>query len=253
MSTDTWQRIYFTEPYKSPHIFYALFGTDNINELSVSKSRHNVDIIPDELEIKNCCKTENQDQKDYIEQFYAGFLGEILKEKDATLYEKVINCNNVVVIKGEFPDSATLDYLRNTVGIIQAINETGITAILDLHMLNWYEPADWSTQFFAPRAPEVFRHVQILYSVESDGTWLHTHGMIKFGRPDISIKKIATDKVELAIEIVNRFIQVFANGLIPDENKGIRLRDMENEVYGKILGDYNNPDFNNYYFEIEGI
>jgi hypothetical protein len=55
----------------------------------------------------------------------------------------------------------------------------------------------------------------------------------------------------MAKEITNRFIQAFAHGLIPNEKQEIWIKGMENGVFGKILGDYDNLDFNNYYFEME--
>jgi hypothetical protein len=42
-------------------------------------------------------------------------------------------------------------------------------------------------------------------------------------------------------------------GDISDETQEIKIKGMEKGVYGKILGDYEDLDFNNYYFEIDEI
>jgi hypothetical protein len=167
------------------------------------------------------------------------------------LYEKVQNCEEITVVKGEFEDNDTFDYLKNTVGITQAIIETGITAVLDIQILQWCEPQEWTDKYFEPKAPQVFKQVIILYSKDSDKIWLHTRGMRKFGRPDISIRNVTDQNLNLAKEIINRFIQAFANGLIPNEAQEIWIKGMKNGVFGKISGDYDNLDFNNYCFEIE--
>jgi hypothetical protein len=252
MENNVLGRVYFNNSYKKPFLFYVLFGTDKIGELQVSKNKHNIDGMPDELEIINYNKMDNTNQKKYIEGFYEEHLGKILK-KNNTLYKKIINCNNITVVKGEFKDTKTFNYLRNTIGIIQAIIETNIDAILDLQILEWFAPDEWTRKFFEPKSPNVFNHVTILYSVDNNIIWLHTRGMRKFGRPDLSIRKINEDKKDIGIEIINRFIQAFAYGLIPDETKEIKIKDMEKGVFGKIFGDYDNIDFNNYYFEIEEI
>ena len=163
-----WQRNYFEKPYGKPFLFYVLFGTDNSSELRPSKSKHNIDGMPEELEIINYSK-ENDGQKNYIEGFYKDYLGKLLKEKKGELYEKVISCNNVTVIKGEFEDTETFTYLKNTIGIIQAFIETEIIAILDIQTLDWFEPSEWSIKYFAPKLPQVYNHVNILCSKEGNG------------------------------------------------------------------------------------
>lgn len=253
MEKDIWERVYFEKSYNKPFLFYVIFGTDNVDKLTVSKSKHNIDGMPGELEIINYCKSKNDEHKKYIEGFYNENFGKFLIKKDNILYEKVKNCNNITVVKGEFEDTNTLNYLKNSIGIIQAIIETGIIAILDLQILKWFKPEEWSKEYFEPKVPISHNNIVILFSDEGDGIWLHTRGMRKFGRPDLSIKKVTPDKKELGIEIINRYIQAFAYGLIPDETKEIWIKPMEKGVYGKILGDYDNPDFNNYYFEIETL
>jgi hypothetical protein len=250
--TNVWQRNYFDKPYNNPFLFYVLFGTNNISQLKPSKNKHNINGMPEELEIINYSK-ENDEQKIYIEGFYKGYLGKCLEEKNGELYKRIISCNNVTVITGEFVDSETFDYLRNTIGIIQALIETEITVILDMQIIKWFEPNEWSEKYFKPKSPQVFDHVNILYSNENGGLWLHTRGMRKFGRPDLSIRNIVENKMELGIEIINRFIEIFAYGLIPNETKEIKIKGMEKGVFGKILGGYENIDFNNYYFEMDKI
>lgn len=250
---NVWQRVYFGQPYNNPFLFYVLFGTDNMSELKISKAKHNIDRMPEELGIINYSKN-NADHKKYIEGFYLdNYFGKLLMKKDSALYDKIIVCENITVVTGEFEDTETLDYLKNTIGIIQASIETNIIAVLDSQILEWFTPEEWSSKYFEPKSPLVFDHVVILRSNENENLWLHTRGMRKFGRPDISIKKVAPDKEEIAIEIINRFIQLFAYGLIPNETKEIKLKGMEKGTFGKLLGDYENLDFNNYYFEIDTV
>ena len=255
MEKDIWERVYFEKPYNKskPFLFYVLFGTDNISEMEVSKSKHNIDEMPDGLDIINHSKLKNEEQKNYIEGFYDEIFGKFLKEKSSALYEKVVTCNNITVVQGEFDDTNSLSYLKNTIGIIQAITETNITAILDLQIMEWFEPEEWSKKYFEPKAPISFEHVKIFWSGNGNNIWLHTKGMRKFGRPDLSIRKVTSEKRELGIEIINRFIQAYAYGLLPDETQEIKIKGMEKGVYGKILGDYDDLDFNNYYFEIDTI
>ncbi|MDR1451642.1 MAG: hypothetical protein LBI57_04835, partial [Helicobacteraceae bacterium] len=105
MENNVWKRVYFNNSYKKPLLFYVLFGTDKMDELNVSKNKHNIDGMPSELEVINYNKMDNEDHKKYIESFYEEYLGEMLKGKGNKLYERVINCNNVTIVKGEFEDN----------------------------------------------------------------------------------------------------------------------------------------------------
>jgi hypothetical protein len=66
MERDVWERVYFTNSYKKPFLFYVLFGTDKMDELSVSREKHNVDGMPDGLEIASYSKSESDEQRGYI-------------------------------------------------------------------------------------------------------------------------------------------------------------------------------------------
>jgi hypothetical protein len=58
-----------------------------------------------------------------------------------------------------------------------------------------------------------FDHVVILVSMGSDGTeWIHTRGMRKFGRPDISVHKVEPQHKDAIIDLCNRFIELLAFG-----------------------------------------
>jgi len=255
MEKDIWERVYFKESYDKgkPFLFYVLFGADNMSEMQISKDKHNVDEMPNGLELANHNKLDSAEQKNYVEGFLNDNFTKFLKEKSNKLFEEVLTCKNIIVVKGEFEDTNSLNYLKNTIGIIQAIIETNIVAIFDLQILEWFKPEEWSKKYFEPKAPNSFDHIKIFWSENGNDIWLHTRGMRKFGRPDLSIRKVTSEKKDLGIEIINRFIQAYAYGFIPDETQAIKIKGMEEGVYGKIKGNYDDPDFNNYYFEIESL
>ena len=251
-SSDPWKRVRYTAPSGRPFIFYVVFGAD-LSKLAVSREAHNVDGKPAELDIIMYSKSAGDEQKNYIEGFYADYLGAVLKSKSPALHKKVIACSDVAVIRGEFEDSDSLAYLRNTIGITQAVLETGAAAILDLQTIQWFDPAEWTKKFFDPKAPVPHEHVWIFTSKDDSGTWLHTRGMRKFGRPDVSIRNVSESAYERGIEIISCFIDAFAYGLAVDMTRGIRIDGMEKAASARYDGDFENVDFNNAHIEIEGL
>ena len=251
-SSDPWKRVRYTAPSGSPFIFYVVFGAD-LSKLAVSREAHNVDGKPAELDIVVYSKSAGDEQRNYIEGFYADYLGAVLKSKSPALHKKVIACNDVAVIRGEFEDSDSLSYLKNSIGITQAVLETGAAAILDLQTIQWFDPAEWTKKFFDPKSPVPHEHVWIYTSKDGNGAWLHTRGMRTFGRPDISIRNVSEPAYERGIEIINRFIEAYAYGLAVDAAKEIRIEGMGKAASSSYDGDFENFDFNNRHIEIEGI
>lgn len=251
-SKDIWKRTYYTEPAGNPFVFYVVFGAD-LSKLAVSREAHNVDGKPAELDIIVYSKSAGDEQRNYIEGFYADYLGAVLKSKSPALHKKTVSCDDIAVIRGEFPDADSLSYLKNSIGITQAVLETGAAAILDLQTIQWFEPAEWTKKFFTPKAPVPHEHVFIYTSKDECGAWLHTRGMRKFGRPDISIRNVPESSYGTGIEIINRFIEAFAHGMKPDVSKEIRVAPMEKGVFASYDGDFDNVDFNNYHLEIKWL
>ena len=82
-------REYFKDIGYKPFLFYVVFGVKG-EKLQVSKSRHHVDVFPDDLEIHSLCRTNHAD---YINGFFEGTLGKILKEANRELYECIFQKN----------------------------------------------------------------------------------------------------------------------------------------------------------------
>ena len=69
--------------------------------------------------------------------------------------------------------------------------------------------------------------------------------MLKYGRPDISIRSVPHDAQGKAVEIVNRFIELQALGGIVPEGQAIRVDGVPDGMLASHGGDMDDPDFNN--------
>ena len=249
MDNNIWQRPYFERADKSAMLFYVVYGVENI-ELNLSKSKHNITGLPNDIQITSYSK-DKPEQKEYLESFYSDYLGQLLLEKDEQLHQITQSVNSAAIISLEIADQDNLEYLRNTIGLVQCIVEQGAVSVFDMQTITWFNADEWSRTFFEPRKEQVLKEVIILFSNEENGYWLHTRGMRKFSRPDISITAVSEDSFNLAKELTERFIIYFASGSLPDENKAIVMNDLKHDLFGKIKGGYYNLDFNNYFFEID--
>jgi hypothetical protein len=106
-------------------------------------------------------------------------------------------------------------------------------------------------EIFQPDPPNLRKQVTILVSDEPDGThWLHTRGMRKFGRPDLSFHKVGSQYEQPAIDLLNRFILLQAQGGLIPENKEIQISALPAGLTCHHEGRLDDPDFNNVHVEI---
>jgi hypothetical protein len=74
--------------------------------------------------------------------------------------------------------------------------------------------------------------------------------MIKFGRPAISIFGVGNDDQGKAIELINRFSELYAFGANFEKDKEIVIKGFPHGLTPVLKGNYDNPDFNNYFIEV---
>jgi hypothetical protein len=91
----------------------------------------------------------------------------------------------------------------------------------------------------------------ILVSEEPNGTeWVHTRGLRKFGRPDLSVHGVSLLNKPGVIDLCNRFIELQAFGGAILEGQEIRMQSLPPGMRCHRRGDVDDPDFNNVHVEI---
>ena len=147
-----------------------------------------------------------EQHSEYMDNLIGGTLGKLLKEEQPELYEKIQKENIWAILNGEIKQDDNLKYLRNTIGVVQAFLDTGAIAVLDMQTFSLYSASEFTEKIFS-KDLDIYSHVKILISKMKDGNiWLHTRGLRKFGRPDISIENIHESDVDKAVRVANQMI-----------------------------------------------
>ncbi|HRH95102.1 MAG TPA: hypothetical protein PLB55_04170 [Prosthecobacter sp.] len=246
-SSDPWHRAHFRSPSGSPFLFYVLFGEIDLGA-SLSASTYNVDAVPDELSVM---RYDRDRHADTIRSFQEGYLWDQLVATQPAFAQQIAAQSSCVILRGEFPDTESLGYLRNAVGLITHFLDHGAVCVYDPQMFEWWTPENWRERIFKSSAPVPRHHTVILASEDKNGTeWLHTRGMRKFGRPDLSIRQVSQDWRDGAIDLCNRFIELQAFGGAIDEGQEVRMRSVPPGLRCFHSGHLDDPDFNNVHVEI---
>jgi hypothetical protein len=171
---------------------------------------------------------------------------------DPEVAAAVRRSEHCMVLHGTPSNSTTLDYLRDTVGLITYLIDHGGCAVYDPFMLRWWKPAAWKQQIFDPAAAVPRRHTVLLVSEEEGTTlkWFHTRGMRKFGRPDISVRKVTTELEDGVIDLCYRLIEHQAFGHVVQDGQPIKMAMLSSGGVIRYRGDLDDPDFNNFHLDV---
>ena len=240
------ERKYYEDIGYKPFLVYVIFGVSG-DELEISRAKHNVDGKPEGLDFISLTRPEHSE---YIDGIIGGDIGKVLRRADSTLYETCSATDKVVVIKGEIKEDSTLDYMRNTIGIIEAFIDKGAKGVLDLQTFTLYSPKEWTDRFFGKEV-NAQNHVIIMFSEEEGGYWVHTRGMAEFGRPDYGISNVPKDKLEDYKQVIDQMVFYGGQGILfKGKAKLHTFNGKTFEVSTEFVNDFENDDYNNAYYNV---
>lgn len=242
----SWEREHYEAGGGDPFLFYVVYGDINMSE-GLSRSKYRLERKPEELELM----AYGSNDPEAVNSFREGFLWETLSESDPGLAEEIAAQESCYVIRGNFTDPQTLDYLRDTVGLITYLLDQGGVAVYDPQMFRFWSPEMWMERIFDPAAAVPRNHTIILTSEDEDGEWIHTRGLRKFGRPDISIRQVAPESRDGIIDLCNRFIEYQAFGGVITEGEEIHMSALPDGLRCFHRGSHDDPEFNNVHVAIE--
>lgn len=181
---------------------------------------------------------------------WEGPMLEALRESDPAAAQQIEAAPQVVSILGRVSDPATLDYLRDTLGLVAALLDQGGVGVVEPQTLQLYCPSAWRETFWSGGF-EPASHCVILLSMEEDGTvWLHTRGMRLYGRPDLSCHHVKPEEVEKLQPVFNGLIRMQAAGAIIPEGQMVQAVGVEERLSCHHGGDLEDPNFNNLHIEL---
>ncbi|GAB3779689.1 hypothetical protein [Dyella agri] len=177
----------------------------------------------------------------------AGTLGEILRDEVPETFEQARIAPDVLVIRGQLPDGASLDYLRDTLGVLAALLDIGGRAILDPQILSLFDVEAWRERYLVKDGAPPRNHVLILRSDEADGgrSHVHTRGMRKFGRPDLSFRQVPPQELDRVGALCEKLVEMQALGVRFVAGQALEVEGMEQVLIAQPGGRFDDPEFNN--------
>lgn len=246
----TLDRPFYDDINYHPYLFYIIFGAVQ-QRLEVSKERHHVDSFPEGLEF---FFIDRENDSKYMDNILGGTVGSILMDEDPELYQRAKEESSWAIIRGEVKEDSDLSYMRNVVGFVQALLEKGAKGVIDLITVKIHSPHDWRRIFQEEFNP--CEHVLVLSSEDRRAKkavmWVHTRGMSKFGRPDVSFGNVPVGKEHAAAAVINQMIYFGAQGAFYTKPAKFHFNKKHACVVTPVFqNDFDNNVFNNAFYKID--
>jgi hypothetical protein len=244
----SWPRPLFKPGGGNALLFYVVFGDFDLTKpLSTSKYRSNgpgndVQVV----QFDRATKPEE------FKGYQSGPIWEAMMRDAPVTAAESQKAPQGVAVRAEVADPPTLDYFRDTIGIVTWLLDHGGVSVYDPQRLWLWSAEEWKSEIFKADEAQPQEHTVILVSEESEGTsWLHTRGMRQYGRPDLSVRGVGMKHMDEVTQMIERFINLQAEGGVIPEGQEIKMRGLPPGGLCHHRGSLDDPDFNNVHIAIE--
>ena len=239
----SWPRPYWQSGDEEAVLQFYVFGKFEA-ELLIPSPRYGSPGLPEGVEIQ---RFQNAVLRQWEGYPLNGALGQLIKEDTPEAYENARIAPEVLVVRGVLKDAATLDYLRDTLGVLAGMLDVGGTGILDPQILTLFDPDHWRRHYLVKGGAPPRSHVLILRSGEEvpDRSWVHTRGMRKFARPDISLHNVPDSDLDRAGVLCERLVELSSLGVNFIAGHELEVDGVADPLVAQPGGSLDDPDFNN--------
>lgn len=238
----SWPRPRYSHGGGDALVWLEIYGQWSGDQTEVSASKHNSAGLPPEL-VAQLVPNNAAD--------WDGPMAQLAQQSNPRAWQAALDAPQKLIIRGEIADPASLDYLRDTIGVVAAALESGGRVVFAPQILTVFGAQEWLEQFFNDSF-EPTHHAVILVTPQNNGaTWLHTRGMRLFGRPDLSCRDVRNDEIEGLQSIFNGLMRMMAAGALIDDGQPVRAANSDEVLRCFHRGDTDNAEFNNSHLALE--
>jgi hypothetical protein len=176
-----------------------------------------------------------------------GAMGRMFKADARSAWQHAFDAPEVMVVRGTLKDSQNSGYLRDTLGVLAGMLDIGGEAILDPQILSLLDADDWRRQYLIRDGAPIRNHLLILCDADAEPgrSWIHSRGMRKFGRPDISLRNVPQRDIDRAGMLCERLVESLALGTHFSEGQALEVDGVPGGLVAQLGGSLDDPEFNN--------
>jgi hypothetical protein len=244
-NTSIWIRPYWAPGDEHAVLLFFVFGQFQ-QELRIPAARFGSKGLPDGVELFRYPHDTLRQWEGYP---LAGALGELLENDHPQAFAAAAKAPEVLSVRGRLEDADSLDYLRDTLGVLAALYDIGAVAVADPQILSLFDHDAWHARFLIEGGAPARNHVLILCDPDPQAGdvhfWVRTRGMRKFGRPDISIRGVPPTQTNAAGELCLRLVERQVMGAHFKDGQELEIEGLPGLLRARRAGSLEDPQFNN--------
>lgn len=243
-----WQRPHWQESDEEILLQFYVFG--KFEPVRVPSQDYGSPGLPHGMEAVNHSHATLRQWEGYP---LKGGMARMFKEDSPEAYALALDAPEVMVVRGTLEDSPASGYLRDTLGVLAGMLDIGGIAILDPQILSLLDASAWRRRYLIQDGAPIRNHLLIMRDGESepDHSWIHTRGMRKFGRPDISIRGVPDAMSDHAGILCEKLADLEALGAQFADGQPLEIDGLGASVVARLGGSLEDEDFNNTYVEFQ--
>jgi hypothetical protein len=229
-------------------LFFLVYG-DTDPKATLLASQYRTAGVPPGFRVVQAARTADSCAAFLDAEFWNDF-----KQREPELAGAIGKSAKCTVFRGEIEDSKNLDYLRDVIGLVTYTLDHGGIAAYDPLTFRWWTAAEWKAKVFDAKASAVAGQVQHYGSTDEahPGTfWHYTHGLRKFGRPDLSVHGASAENQETIGAVFKRLGEWEIEGKVFHDGQTLQGPDLPQGLAVHLRGSMDDVDFNNVHWEID--
>ena len=187
----SWPRPHFEAGGGDALMFFVVFGAFDLKK-PFSNAKYRSDGPGEWLDVSHVLRAESP-------EVFTGYQSPPMWDfftRDAPVTAaEAMKVPELVAVRAEITDPPTLDYFRDTIGVVTWLLDCGGVSLYDPLRLWLWSADEWRSEIFEPAEPQPQEHTVILIS-DDEGSgntqWLHTRGLRQYGRPDLSVRGVGS-------------------------------------------------------------
>lgn len=183
-----------------------------------------------------------------------------LGDNEFELLKESSLAKNAIVLSADISDPE--DSLDNYIGIVAIIDiilqtYSKCISVVDLKLPAITKPKDWLENVVENLSKDVFEPrdhlIVICTEQENDTFWLRTTGMLKFGKPELSLHSVTDAEIEDNAEFLyDLAAEIIYEDTVPENNTTIELDEIVQPLKAIHMGTYEDKVFGyNLHIELE--
>jgi hypothetical protein len=243
VTPEAWPRPYWQPSDETIVLYFYVFGRF-AEDLAIPAARYASRGLPEGVELERFAHNALRGWEGYP---LKGALGELLEEDAPEAFDRARAAPDVLVVRGELADRDSLDYLRDTLGVLAGLLDVGGSAILDPQILTLFDADAWRRHYLVAGGAPPRNHVLILRNEDDEEgcSHVHTRGLRKFGRPDLSLHHVPDGQADRAGQLCERLVELAALGARFAEGQPLEVEGVPGELVARLGGSLDDPRFNN--------